>query len=321
MKSLLLQPSGISSLSVQGNEESRIGDTVRRNARIDSELGRIESKIRDFAPLPVQVDVVSPEPPYFEYFTYCDVLGGIQLQPGSAEIAARIALHNQSTATYDQVTKFNLDWAFDKYTLKINSELEALHPQPIAFLPGSNMLHAIDQSALARVSDHDWLVKPHPITSEPTLRDLAKHFGYRRVLDPLVSGHSLIRKATHVATTQSSEFFILAGLLRLPIMDLSKYEFAWTMAYQAFGVVRSQDLEENHRRMTVALMHPDSGWLHPSMSDQELDTRINRYFSIAMQMRAPFKMVSTQRLIGKVNNLRHWDTPAVSKQGPYSPME
>lgn len=312
MNEFFLVPPGIQSLTVQGNDQTRIGDKIIRNARMNA-IATIENKIKQFAPLPVCIDIVSPEPPYFEYFTYCDLLGGVLLQAGSAEITARIIHDNVLGDTTTPVATFQSEWAWDKYALQDAPNVKF---DKIAFLPGSNLLHVIDQGALARLSDNDWYVKPHPITSEQTLLDLGRQFGYRRIFSNVVSGHALFNNASAIATTQASEFFILAGLLRKPIVDLTKYEYSWLLAYQSFGVVYSPDLDINQRNMTRALMHPESGWIHPSMSELEIDLRINNYFNKAMRLREPFKMVSTQRLIGKVNHLKHWEQPVVAKQGP-----
>ena len=315
MKQYLLVPPGIRNLATQGNDQSRVGDKVVRNARMNT-IANIEQKIHDQSPLPVQVDIISPEPPYFEYFTYCDLLGGILLQSGSVEIAARLTKQNVNDDR--AVSEFQMEWAWDKYAL---GDAPPEFRGDIAFLPGSNLLHVIDQGILARLNDKGWYVKPHPITSEQTLLDLGKLFGYNRVFSNMVSGHNLIKSATSVATTQASEFFVLAGLMKKPIIDLTKYEYSWTLAYQVFGVVHSSDIETNYRNMNRALMHPASGWIHPSMSELEIDMRINEYIVQAMKMRESFKMVSSQRLSGKINSLKHWEQQVVSKQGPRPQQE
>lgn len=312
MNPYFLAPPGIQSLAVQGNDQSRIGDKIVRNARMNA-VADIEQKIKQFAPLPICVDIASPEPPYFEYFTYCDLLGGILLQTGSAEITARLTSNCVFNIDETEVSNFNEDWAWDKYAL---NDAPTTAYDKVAFLPGSNLLHVIDQGVLAKLSDHDWYVKPHPITADQTLADLGRQFGYRRIFSNTVSGHALFKNTSTIATTQASEFFILAGLMRKPIVDLTKYEYSWLLAYQSFGVVYSQDIETNYRNMTRALMHPKSGWIHPSMSEFEIDTRITGYFDEAMKLREPFKMVSTQRLIGKINHLKHWEQPVQAKQGP-----
>jgi hypothetical protein len=309
---MFIKPPGIESLLKEGNSQNRLGDKVVRNARMEA-IGKIEIQIAAMTPLPLSIDTVSPEPPYFEYFTYCDLLGGIQLQCGSAEITARILKDNVEDSACPHVASFNPDWAFDKYAL---SGATGFADGKIAFLPGSNLLHVIDQGQLARLSDEDWFVKPHPITTDQTLADLGKHFGYRRVFSNLISGHALFKTADVVATTQASEFFILAGLMGKPIVDLTKYEYSWILAYQAFGVVYSADIQTNRRNMERALMHPHSGWLHPDMSEQEIDLRISAYFNKAMEYRKPFKMVSTQRLTGRINNIKNWEQSVTAKQGP-----
>lgn len=319
MNSIFLNPPGISSFCDEGNSEQRIGEQIVRNARMLA-IDKIEKAIRKFAPLPISVDTTSAEPPYFSYFSYCDILGGVLLQTGSAEITARIALLNQ-TDNVEVNKQFDVNLAFDKYGLR--GAEQVLPPlDKVFFTPGSNLLHVIDPSGLAKLADdEDWFVKPHPISQQPTLIEFGRFFGYNRVLNNLLSGHEVFNACREVATTQASEFYVLAGLTGKKIVDLTKHHHAWTLAYQQFGVVKSDDIEENKTRMHRALMHPNSGFVHPSMSDLEIDMRISNYFNLAMSLRQPFKMVSTQRLFGRINTIAQWETPQASKQGPRLPME
>ena len=315
--SLFISPPGITSLTEQGNDHSRIGDGVVRNARMQ-EIGDIEKAIKQMAPLPVSIDVMSPEPPYFSFFTYCDVLGGVLLQAGSAEITARIVQRNlQDTTT--EIGGFNLSLVFDKYAL--SSEDLTTRIDNLVLLPGSNLLPMIDQSKLVRLANEGWFIKPHPVTAEPTIREIGRHFGYSRLLGNLVSGHLLFWNADRIATTQASEFFILAGLAGKPLIDLTKYEFSWMTAYQSFAQCVTEDIAETQDNMRRALMHPCSGFIHPSMTPMEIDLRISNYFALAMELRKPFKMVSTQTLIGKTNHIRQWDAQDTPRQGPRQPLE
>lgn len=315
--SVFISPPGINSLTEQGNDSSRIGDGIVRNAKME-QIFKIEKTIKQFSPLPVSVDAVSPEPPYFNYFSYCDVLGGVLLQAGSVEISARVTkvnLEDQTTI----INKFNLDWAFDKYCL---SDSIMPYPMPnVILLPGSNLLPLIDQSKLLPLIRNDWVIKPHPITTEPTLREIGRNYGYQKLLGPKISGHQLFKQATAIATTQASEFYVLAALSGKQLVDLTKYEYSWTAAYQCFAQCVSDDVDETKVRMEKAIMHPSSGWIHPSMSDEEIDIRVNNYFALAMQLREPFKMVSTQALIGRTNHIKQWDLQDPSKQGPRQALE
>lgn len=319
MNPLFLKPPGISSYHAEGNSQARIGDEIVRNARM-LEIKPLEEAVAALAPLPISIDVVSSESPYFSYFTYCDLFGGVLLQAGSVEICARITAQNQTDGEIVS-SHFDPSWAFDKYGLQ-NDGIDLSDYDKVFFTPGSNLLHVIDPSILARLSDDEsWYVKPHPIIQQPTLIDYGRMFGYNRVFSHKLSGHALFASCQTVATTQASEFFILAGLCRKQLVDVTKYQHSWSLAYQQFGVIRSHDVEENYHRMNRALMHPNSGWIHPSMSPVEIDMRISRYFKLAMELRKPFKMVSSQRLMGRTNAISHWDPVVVSKQGPRLPTE
>lgn len=315
--SLFITPPGITSLTEQGNDHSRIGDGVARNARM-LQIADIERAIRQLAPLPIAVDVASPEPPYFNYFTYCDVLGGVLLQAGSAEIAARVVQRNLNDDIHS-TAKFNQEWVFDKYALSMEPLNQVI--DKVILLPGSNLLPLIDQSKLVRLVNDEWFIKPHPVTAEPTIRELGRHFGYTRLFNHLVSGYQLFQTAEQIATTQASEFFILAALCKKPMVDLTKYEYSWTTAYQSFAQCVTDDLDQTQVNMERALMHPNSGWIHSSMSPMEIDLRVRNYCTLAMELRKPFKMVSTQVLGGRTNHIRPWDAPDVPKQGPRQSLE
>ena len=154
------------------------------------------------------------------------------------------------------------------------------------------------------------------MSTEPTILELGRNFGYGKLLNSTMSGFQLFWQADQIATTQASEFFILAGLVGKPMIDLTKYEYSWVTAYQSFGQCVAADIETTKVQMNHALMHPASGWIHPSMSESEIDQRIARYCELAMRLREPFKMVSTQTLIGKTQHIKPWDIQEQSKSGP-----
>ena len=226
----------------------------------------------------------------FTEFMYFDMMGGLLLNAMSAEISARVS---QKVSKLGREEDFNMDWVFDKYLLK-NSGLKY---KKVLFLAGSNSTHLMDQCAIQRLMDSDtqWMIKPHPITTEQTIRELASVWGYSRIIHPKESGNLLLRNCDEFAATQCSELFLVGRLLGKPVTDVTRYDRAWFSTYHP--ICRLVDNTDNDFDIiNNCLMNDSSGYVRPEYSDSKVRTFARNYYNMCLEERRPFEMLTSQRL-------------------------
>lgn len=293
-----MQPFGKIYLYKDGNDDKRIGDNKRNNHL--PEYKNIELLLDNICPLSITCDVQSIQPPYFTEYNYCDMLSGINITTLSSEINARMAIAASETTT---TNIFPIGEVMDKYELKNSSKKY----NKIIFLVGSNGCNLIDQCKLQQLvhEDDEWVIKPHPVTNEKMLRDLGNLCGYHRVLDPKISGFSLLRNAKYIACLSTSEIWILARLLGIYVTDITRYDRSWLSAYQ--HITRLLDnTEQDYTKLNNILMSDLSGHLRLNYGENKCKELANNYFEYSLNLRENFKMVTNQKLIVADKSYTDW---------------
>ena len=161
-----MEPVGSIRLHAKGNDKGRIGPNVRNTHIPDSK--HIEEMLRKVCPLAITCDVKQIHPPFFTEFTYQDTLSGIGINTLSAEVSIRMT---EEASKMEAVEPFPLKNALDKYHLDTYPHAH----KKVVFLCGSNAMHFVNQSEFIRLvrEDEEWVIKPHPVTNDNTLRELA----------------------------------------------------------------------------------------------------------------------------------------------------
>lgn len=275
-----------------GESFGRIGPTKR--AKPFSEYETIERLIVKHATLPASADISPNHPPFFTEFTYTDLLGGMLIRSFSAEINHRIdSKRNLEKESYSKelLEAFNAGLT-DKYSLKHEKTYD--HKR-VVFLCGHNIFdRIIDSQKLFQIMDSDKsvMIKPHPITNDILLRNLGNNFGYGRIIDKDASGFGVMDGCDEVITPNTSELAIVSTLLGKKFTDITNYMQSWmgiASSISRFGY-------ESKDRVLKLLLGENSGFLHPSMSEEEIVSRINNYCALAMKERECFEMITAQRL-------------------------
>lgn len=252
-------------------------------------LAPLEELVRELAPLPVSYDVTRLQLPFFQEFTYTEMLGGLYVAPQSSEMAARMAaaadgdLAEHAFDAADAV----IQCAGDKYRLE-SSEGWA---KKVAFLPGSNIFaEAVSREALTRLmhEDPEVVIKPHPMTGLELVRHLGRSFGYHRVLDPMASGWNCLVAAEVAYVTTTTEMGLYAVLRTTPIANLSAFPAEARGVYNPFyRLLWRESTIGRLRCLRRVLSSPLSGFVHPD--DPNPRGRLERYFAAAMAAREPFR--------------------------------
>lgn len=249
-------------------------------------LAPLEELVRELAPLPVSYDVTRLQLPFFQEFTYTEMLGGLYVAPQSSELAARMAA---AAATDFAQHSFDaadavLAAAGDKYRL---GDIGDLKPSKVAFLPGSNIFaEAVSREALTRLmhEDPEVVIKPHPMTGLDLVRHLGRSFGYHRILEPLVSGWACLQAADAVYVTTTTEMGLYAALRSTPIANLSAFPAEARGVYNPFYRLLWRESPIGRlRRLRQVLSSPLSGFVHPD--DPDPRGRLEAYFAAAMAAR------------------------------------
>lgn len=280
-----------------GDSNNRIGNN-KRNPNINSSE-YIEKIIDEECPLSVTCDVVCIHPPYFSEFNYMDNLGGITLKTLSAEINYRLTeIASKTTSSVE----FPIDKVLDKYVLPISPKTY----NKVVSLPGSNSLHLIDQSKLqSLMQDDEWVIKLHPVTGDDMIRALASIYGYHRLLDAKMSGVELLKGSKEVATLATSELFILARFLDKPVIDLTRFDKYWLAAYSSITRLLT-NTSNDIQILNNIFMSEVSGHLRYEYNEVRNRELANNFYSLAMNEREKFKMISNQKLVVADKTFKDW---------------
>lgn len=254
-------------------------------------LEALEEIIHELAPLPASYDVGRFQPPYFNEFTYTEMMGGLIVAPQSCEAYARVvqvAADRGDESDFDPVPAILKRDHMDKYQLE--TPTGAL-PKRVALLPGSNIFGAaVCREALTRQmhEDPDLVIKLHPLTNEGTVRDLGRLFGYHRLVPALQSGWAYLDAAAEVVTTSTSEMGLYAILLDKPVANVTKFAFEARASYGPwYRHLWGRDPATAKASLRHLLRSPYSGFLHPD--DPDVRERAKAFFGAAMEVREPFK--------------------------------
>jgi hypothetical protein len=287
------------------SHKRRMGETDEMSRRITPEfvkrrgehlklLEPLETLLRELSPLPNSYDVARSQPPYFEEFTYTEMLGCLFTSPQSSEIAFRVvheAAHASQQPGFDAVAAVLRRVQMDKYTLEAPA---GPLPTRVAFLPGSNVFaNAVSRELLVAAIHRypDMLLKPHPMTHEETLRQLGSIAGYRRILSPMASGWAYLQAADHVHVTTATEMGLYAVLLGKRVHNLSNIRYEATGVFAPFyNLIWDLDPDEAGRMLRRALNSQLSGFVHPE--DPQVSEKLKAAFDAAMRLREPWKKMA-----------------------------
>lgn len=105
----------------------------------------------------------------------------------------------------------------DYQFLKENKDKYALFKanygaKQVVILPGTNLLGQIAKSTLEKLTKRGAVFKPHPITTEFYLREIAKVVGKDNLLSKYASGAEVMEQADHVHVSCSTELGLYAKL-------------------------------------------------------------------------------------------------------------
>lgn len=283
-----MQPLNRINLSENSEDHDRIGPN-KRNSKL-SNYRNIEKLMDHFTPLTMSFDISPHHPPYFNEFTYVDILDGITILTQSAEINARLSAMASRCHTD---MKFPIDEVIDKYELKTPEK----QYKKVIFLPALSAFRMIDLSKLQKLmyEDKEWVIKLHPVSEDEFIRSLAGMFGYHRLIDGSESGMSILKSATVMAASDTSELLILARLLNKPAINLTSYVNGWQAAYHSIGRLIKND-DDDLAKLTNLFMSNQSGHIRSNYEqDNQIQLMVN-YFESAMREREKFKMVTNQEL-------------------------
>lgn len=275
-------------LGENAEDFDRIGPN-KRNKKL-SNYKDIEYLMDLLCPLTVSFDVSALHPPYFYEYTYVDVLDGISILTQSAEINARMAIHAANDNTGE---KFPFDDVVDKYELlPVNKKYNK-----VVFLPAFNAMRFVSISMLQKLmfEDSEWMIKLHPVSEDELVRSLAAMFGYNRLIDRNESGMEYLKNAKYVATTDTSEFLMLARFLDKPVFNLTDYVSGWQAAYHHIGRLL-KNTDDDVRILNNIFTSSIGGHIRASYDDAKKQNLIMNYFNKSMNLRENFKMIINQQV-------------------------
>lgn len=286
------------------SQTNRIGHNdrhIKSQSSID-----IENKLLNIpSPLPLTFDIRPIHDYYFNEYTYHDVFGGLVLTTMSPEISARIIdhiFHIEKNNITDHC-KILVDRMFDKY--KLTDSTSNPQAKKIVFLPGSNLMNAIDKEILDRMmfNNDDVYLKLHPITGDDMVRQLGIKYGYHKLLSPKESGLAYLMQGEEIFTTSNSEMGIYAAALGKWFADITSFECMAELTY--WTIIRlftPGKIEHNKEVVNKVLSSKGSGWLMPWMDN--IEERVKEYFERSMTIRGFFKPIAP-----KVNRNRLKSVP------------
>ena len=296
---------GVVTLEDVQSKRNRIGDNQRSDSASKSiEIEKILLSIP--SPLPITFDIRPIHDYYFSEFSYHDIFGGLVICTMNPEITARIVdhvFHAEEDIVVENHCKKLEKILFDKYVL--NTTLQRPEAKKIIFLPGSNLMNALDRELIDRImfNNEDVYLKLHPITGQEMIRQLGIKYGYYRLLSTEESGIEYLKQAEEVFTTCNSEIGIYAAALGKKFMDITSFECMAELTYWSmYRLFVPGNLEHNKLVVNKILSSKGSGWILPWHTD--IEDRINEYFNRAMMLRQFFKPLAP-----KVNRTRLKSVP------------
>lgn len=167
-------------------------------------------------------------------------------------------------------------------------EVEGLQEfSAVVVLPGSNKIyeHTSDVKLKKIIERHgsDLVLKPHPITSEPVLEDLANIKGESQLADPHSNLYDIIRKASTIYTSHISETALTSLLLgkRVSPMEVFATRFTGSFSHINHFCFSEPDPVETLKSIFAS---PKSGIIHPDI-DENWKDKMDKYFEYTLTMR------------------------------------
>lgn len=274
-------------------EHNRIGPANKDRKNFDF-LCKIENFLTLNSPLPITYDVKPIHPAYFAEFTYHDALNGFQIKSMSAELNARLyqKIYEDTqndgfnTNFYDQL-KNNLR---DKYVLNSFSNSTNKYKK-IIFLSGGNLFPELDWNYIDSImaEDEDFYVKFHPITKPDDMKNVARRYGWNRLIDLNVSGIQLLQNCEEMISPCSSEMLITGILYGKNVNNCTNVKNIgathWFTLYRLFN--QFDNNEEKQKIITQVVNDKRSGFIFSFQDDWK--ERLQAYFDEIMVMRSFFK--------------------------------
>lgn len=268
---------------------------VRRRGQHLERLHPLEDLVRELSPLPVSYDVGRGQPPYFTEFTYSEMLGAFFVNPQSSEMAYRVVQEacDRGRQGFDAAAAV-LARAGDKYTL--DGAPAGPLPKQVAFIPGSNCFQEMaSKEVLMRLAHEqpDLIFKPHPMTSDGTLRQLGMLVGYQRIAKPLESGWAYLLAAEEVWATTCTEMGLYAALLGKKVRNCGHVRHEAFGAFAPFyRLIWNKDVRQAADALRLALNSYGSGFIHPD--DPDVEGKMRSALDLAMELRQPFKPLALE---------------------------
>jgi hypothetical protein len=250
-------------------------------------------------PLAVTCDARPCHPPFFDEFCYTDIQNGLMLRTLSSELNARSMMYASNQEAREA---FPIEKVIDKYALGDNGRKY----RRVIFLPGNNSVSFIDQNRMAQLmATGDWFIKPHPVCIPEMVKDLARVYGYSRIIEPNVSGHRLLVDAQEIATTAASEMYLMARLMDKPVLNVGAFVNQHLMSYDS--IVRLLTNRDTDKAIiNRCLMSDSSGYIRPEWPLELNQKIIANYIDFVMHEREKFRMVTQQRLVADTFEVRSW---------------
>lgn len=294
VKSIFARPVNALVFHAKGEVKERIGDEKRTTPFKD--LKSLEDLIIGNSVTTISADVTPMHPPFFTEFSYTDIFGGYLVTTLSAEINFLIALELgcNSDSTIEDLFKSKMA---DKYVLQSDLPSTGM-PEKVIFMTGSNLFHrVVDTNKLDELmlSSDDWYLKPHPLTNDAHMKEYGFKYGYGRIIDKAISGHSVYKAAKQIASVNSSEITLRSILDKKPCVDLTAYSERYTHSYACYiEAARQSDAPAD--ALARMLSDRESGFLFPELSHKENIERLLAYQRKALKLRERFKMRTNQKL-------------------------
>lgn len=274
---------------------NRLGVLIgKRNPRLKG-LKRVEEMLRKLAPLPCSYDIGRMQQPYFNEFSYTEMMGGLLVAPQSSiaqhqlmrEVLLRQVDESQATNVANIIERrLKTDGTLDKYLLN-DCGVDGDWPQYVVFPPGTNAFaRFMSKELLSRLmfEDERVMIKPHPLTDDGMLRILGREFGYHRLLDPNASGWDYLMHCSEAWICSTTELGLYAAYLGKPINNLGNFFTEGSAVFNAFyREIWKLSIDDRRSVLLRMMANPCSGWLHPDFDD--LESRIKQYFEQAMNVR------------------------------------
>lgn len=281
-------------------QAAKIGGFAQRSCR-SQWAESVEPLVRALSPFPITYDVSQTQGTGFSEYTYTEFSGGVWVMTQSLELNARLFHFVAQEPSHGGLDAF-IESLSDKYQLAQDSEW--IGRKKVVFMPGHNLMDVASVEMIARLvtEDEAVVIKPHPITNHETLRALARHVGWNKMVPKDVSGYALLQGCEVVYTTSASEMAITGTALGKRVVNVSNFfnEGAGTyhpisrllfLAHQNHGVAAAQSVLAN-------ILHSrHSGLLFPFQSD--IEERLEAYYSRSLELRERYKPLALSR--GKID--------------------